>query len=139
MPSTSSMVVSIDFASSTVITPSLPTFSMASARMSPIKLSPLALMAPTWAISVRPLVGFACSVRLSTNLAAADCHDHRLKWLFLGAIGNVQPARGLLCLRNSLHQNPVEQGSDLHRRRSFVEISAPVRELCQVDGGGCPP
>ena len=71
MPSTTSSVVSIDLASSTVMTPSLPTFSMASARMSPIMLSPLALMVPTCAISVLPLVGLDCSLRLSTTLATA--------------------------------------------------------------------
>src|SRR5574338_541819 len=36
MPSTTSSTVSMDFASSTVITPSLPTFSIASARILPI-------------------------------------------------------------------------------------------------------
>ncbi len=43
-------------ASSTVITPSLPTFSIASAMMVPMVASPLALIVPTWAISSRPLV-----------------------------------------------------------------------------------
>src|SRR5262249_37606078 len=51
MPSTTSSSVSSDFASSTVITPSLPTFFIASARKRPISLSPLAEMVPTWAIS----------------------------------------------------------------------------------------
>src|SRR5437016_13643076 len=51
MPSTTSSSVSSDFASSTVITPSLPTFFMASARKRPISASPLAEMVPTWAIS----------------------------------------------------------------------------------------
>ncbi len=59
------------FASSTVTTPSLPTFSMASARTSPIWLSPLALMVPTWAISALPLVGLACVFRSSTIFATA--------------------------------------------------------------------
>ena len=56
IPSTTSREVSIDLASSTVITPSLPTFSIASAISSPITVSPLALMVPTWAISALPLV-----------------------------------------------------------------------------------
>ena len=47
MPSTTSSVDSIDLASSTVMTPSLPTFSMASAIMLPIVSSPLAEMVPT--------------------------------------------------------------------------------------------
>ncbi|CUW38230.1 conserved exported protein of unknown function [Magnetospirillum sp. XM-1] len=51
MPSTTSSSVSRPLASSTVITPSLPTFSMALAIMSPISFSPLAEMVPTWAIS----------------------------------------------------------------------------------------
>src|SRR6185437_2147549 len=51
MPSTTSSSVSSDLASSTVITPSLPTFFMASARNLPISASPLAEMVPTWAIS----------------------------------------------------------------------------------------
>src|SRR6266404_2788228 len=51
MPSTTSSSVSSDFASSTVITPSLPTFFMASARKRPISWSPFAEMVPTWAIS----------------------------------------------------------------------------------------
>src|SRR5208282_4378516 len=57
MPSTTSSVVSRPLASSTVITPSLPTFSIASAIMSPMVESLLAEMVPTWAISLRSLVG----------------------------------------------------------------------------------
>src|SRR3979409_589279 len=51
MPSTTSSSVASDFASSTVMTPSLPTFFIASARKRPISASPLAEMVPTWAIS----------------------------------------------------------------------------------------
>ena len=51
MPSTTSSSVSSALASSTVITPSLPTFCMALAIMPPISWSPLAEMVPTWAIS----------------------------------------------------------------------------------------
>src|SRR5512147_1586457 len=51
MPSTTSSSLDRLFASSAVITPSLPTFSMARASMSPISFSPLAEMVPTWAIS----------------------------------------------------------------------------------------
>src|SRR5208282_115778 len=50
MPSTTSRVVSIVRDSSTVITPSLPTFFMASAMMPPICLSLLAEIVPTCAI-----------------------------------------------------------------------------------------
>ncbi len=58
MPSTTSSVVSRPFASSTVMTPSLPTFSIASAMMLPIVSSPFAEMMPTWAMSFLPCVGF---------------------------------------------------------------------------------
>src|SRR5213593_2069057 len=51
MPSTTSSSVSSDLASSTVITPSLPTFFIASARKRPISRSPFAEIVPTWAIS----------------------------------------------------------------------------------------
>src|SRR5260221_7997488 len=51
MPSTTSSSVSMAFASSTVMTPSLPTFCMARAIIAPISCSPLAEMVPTWAIS----------------------------------------------------------------------------------------
>src|ERR1700676_2436775 len=46
MPSTMSSSVSSDFASSTVMTPSLPTFFIASASIRPISVSPLAEMVP---------------------------------------------------------------------------------------------
>src|SRR5712675_1835026 len=67
MPSTTSSSVSSDFASSTVMTPSLPTFFMASARKRPISWSPLAEMVPTWAISslevtfLEPSLTIACA------------------------------------------------------------------------------
>src|SRR5271166_812800 len=51
MPSTTSSSVSRLFASSTVITPSLPTLSIACEIIAPIVLSPLAAIAPTWPIS----------------------------------------------------------------------------------------
>src|SRR3990167_6456330 len=51
MPSTTSSSVSADLASSTVMTPSLPTFAIAWAIISPISRWPLAEIVPTWAIS----------------------------------------------------------------------------------------
>src|ERR1044072_9116639 len=58
MPSTTSRTVSADFDSSTVMTPSLPPFSIASAIRLPIVLSLLAAMVATWAISFLSLVDF---------------------------------------------------------------------------------
>src|SRR6266702_4129399 len=52
MPSTTSSSVCRPLPSSTVITPSFPTFSIASEMIFPISLSALAEIAPTWAISL---------------------------------------------------------------------------------------
>jgi len=49
--------VSRDFPSSTVMTPSLPTCSIASAIMSPTSESPFEATHPTWAISFLPFTG----------------------------------------------------------------------------------
>src|SRR6266403_610264 len=53
MPSTTSSWVSRVFDSSTVMTPSLPTFFMASAMILPMVSSLLAELVPTWAIMSR--------------------------------------------------------------------------------------
>ena len=70
MPSTTSSDVSIDLASSTVMTPSLPTFSIASAMMSPMVASLLAEMAPTCAI-ILPLTGLLSFFSSSVTAATA--------------------------------------------------------------------
>ena len=56
--------------SSTWITPSLPTFSMALAMISPISLSPFAEMVPTWAI-MSPLTRLDELWILSTTVLTA--------------------------------------------------------------------
>src|SRR6267142_1691416 len=70
MPSTTSSTVSADFDSSTVMTPSLPTFSIASAIRLPIVLSLLEAIVATWAISFLSLVDllsfFSSSLTAST-------------------------------------------------------------------------
>src|SRR5882724_5203911 len=70
MPSTTSRTVSADFDSSTVMTPSLPTFSIASAIRLPIVLSLFDAIVATWAISFLSLVDlesfFSSSVTAST-------------------------------------------------------------------------
>src|SRR5437762_182749 len=71
MPSTTSSVVSRPFASSTVMTPSLPTFSIASATLSPIVRSPLAETVPTCAISSRPFVSFEAFLSASMTTGTA--------------------------------------------------------------------
>src|SRR5262250_1159282 len=70
MPSTTSSVVSMVLDSSTVMTPSLPTFFMASAMMPPICLSLLAEMVPTWAI-ISPLTSRESFLISSTATSTA--------------------------------------------------------------------
>src|SRR6201984_2900285 len=71
MPSTTSSSVSRLLASSTVMTPSLPTFFIASARKRPISESPLAEIVPTCAISSFELIAFECFFRSSTTALTA--------------------------------------------------------------------
>src|SRR4030095_4480032 len=80
MPSTTSSWVSRPLASSTVMTPSLPTFSMASAIISPMVWSPLADTVPTWAISSLPLVDLDCFLSSSTTVVT-DLSMPRLRFI----------------------------------------------------------
>src|SRR6266446_1730751 len=71
MPSTTSSTVSADFDSSTVMTPSLPTFSMASAIRLPMVLSLLEAMVATCAISFLSLVDLDILLSSSTTASTA--------------------------------------------------------------------
>ncbi len=71
MPSTTSSEVSIDFASSTVMTPSLPTFSIASAMMRPIVSSLFAEIVPTCSI-ILPLTGLLSFLSCALTAATAS-------------------------------------------------------------------
>src|SRR5207253_5251860 len=71
MPSTTSSWVSRLLASSTVMTPSFPTFSIASAIKSPMLRPPLADTRPPWAISALLLVDLESFFSSSTTAATA--------------------------------------------------------------------
>ena len=71
MPSTTSSSLSSDLPSSTVITPSLPTLSIASAMILPIDSSLLAEIEPTWPISLLVVVGLLCFLSCSTSAITA--------------------------------------------------------------------
>ena len=93
MPSTTSSVVSRPFASSTVMTPSLPTFSIASAMMLPMVVSPFAEMVPTWAISLWSFVGFE-SFFSSATMASTALSMPRLRSIGLWpAATSFEPSR----------------------------------------------
>src|SRR5438094_9091687 len=71
MPSTSSSSFSRPLPSSTVITPSLPTLSIASAIFLPIDSAALAEMAPTWEISLLVVHGLLIFLSSSTTAITA--------------------------------------------------------------------
>src|SRR5712692_7016789 len=92
MPSTTSSSVSSDFASSTVITPSLPTFFMASARKRPISASPLAEMVPTWAISSFEVTFLEFFLRSSTTISTARSMPRLRSIGFMPAATDLAPS-----------------------------------------------
>src|SRR5690242_12070880 len=93
MPSTTSSSNSRPLASSTVITPSLPTFSIASAIFSPTTVSPLAEMTPTWLISFEPATGFERAFRSSTTLSTARSMPRFRSIGFMPAATDFMPSR----------------------------------------------
>src|SRR6266478_3140646 len=96
MPSTTSSVVSIVLDSSTVMTPSLPTFFMASAMMPPICLSLLAEMVPTCAI-MSPLTSRESFLISSTATSTARSMP-RLRAVGLAPAATVfTPSRKMAC------------------------------------------
>src|SRR4029077_9140118 len=97
MPSTTSSSVSSDFASSTVITPSLPTFFIASARKRPISASPLAEIVPTWAISSFEVTFLEFFLRSSTMASTARSMPRLRSIGFMPAATDLQPSLTIAC------------------------------------------
>src|SRR3954471_8021154 len=93
MPSTTSSSNSRPLASSTVITPSLPTFSIASAIFSPTMVSPLAAMLPTWPILFEPATGLGRALRSSTTLVTAMSMPRLRSIGFMPAATDFMPSR----------------------------------------------
>src|SRR6266851_725672 len=97
MPSTISTSVSSDFASSTVMTPSLPTFCMAWAIILPIFTSPLDEMVPTWATSAEDST-FLARFSMSLTTAATARSMPRLRSIgFMPAATDLAPSRMIDC------------------------------------------
>src|SRR5215470_9229931 len=93
MPSTISTSVSSDFASSTVITPSLPTFCMAWAIILPILVSPLDETVPTWATSEDDST-FLARFSMSLTTAVTAMSMPRLRSIgFIPAATDLAPSR----------------------------------------------
>src|SRR5215831_5617821 len=97
MPSTTSSSVSRLFASSTVITPSLPTFCIACAIISPISRSPLAEIVPTWLISseVDTFIDRFCTS--STTVFTARSTPRFRSIGFIPAATALAPSRTIAC------------------------------------------
>src|SRR3974390_1986413 len=93
MPSTTSSSVSSDLASSTVMTPSLPTFFMASERNLPISASPLAEMVPTWAISTFEVTFLEFLTRSATTASTAKSIPRFRSIGFMPAATDFAPSR----------------------------------------------
>src|SRR6202041_2347941 len=97
MPSTMSTSVSSDLFSSTVMTPSLPTFCIACAIILPIAASPLAEIVPICATSEEEATGLA---RFSISLTTANTAISmpRLRSIgFMPAATDLAPSRTIAC------------------------------------------
>ena len=84
-------------ASSTVMTPSLPTFCIASEIMRPISASPLAEMVPTWAVSASVVI-FLVRFFSSSTIALTAASTPRLRSIgFSPAATPFAPSRTMDC------------------------------------------
>src|SRR3954453_23929263 len=99
MPSTTSSSVSRDLASSTVMTPSLPTFSMARAIISPISRSPLAEMVPTCATSALVPIFLERDLMSLTTVSTARSMPRLRSMGFMPAATDLTPSRTIAWAR----------------------------------------
>src|SRR3954452_11969491 len=97
MPSTTSSSVSAVLASSTVMTPSLPTFCMASAIILPIDSSPFAEMVPTCATSSEVLIFLAFLTRSATTSMTARSMPRFRSIGFMPAATALWPSCRMAC------------------------------------------
>src|SRR5512134_340046 len=125
MPSTTSSVVSRPFASSTVMTPSLPTFSIASAISLPISESLFAEIVPTCAMAFLPSLGteifFSSSTTASTAFSMPRLSDIGLA----PAVTDLRPSRKIACASTVAVVVPSPARSEVLVATSFT-IWAPM-------------
>src|SRR3954464_10607457 len=125
MPSTVFSVVARPFASSTVMTPSLPTFSIASAMMLPMVVSPLAEMMPTCAISLWSLVGLESFFSSSMTAETAFSMPRLISIGLLPAATSFDPSRKMACASTGAVVVPSPGTSEVLEATSFT-IWAPM-------------
>src|SRR5688572_7606873 len=122
MPSTTSSSVSSDLASSTVMTPSLPTFFMASARNFPISKSPLEEMVPTWAISSFEVTFLEFLTRSATTASTAMSIPRFRSIGFMPAATDLAPSRTIAAARTVAVVVPSPAAS--------ADLEATSRTIC---------
>src|SRR6185312_11302589 len=125
MPSTTSSSLSSPEPSSTVITPSLPTFSIASAIVLPIDSSEFAEMVPTWAIALESLQGLE-SFLSSSTAATTPLSMPRLTSIGLRPEETAfRPSRMIACASTVAVVVPSPASSEVLDATSFT-ICAPM-------------
>src|SRR5438067_8967664 len=125
MPSTTSRVVSRPLASSTVITPSLPTLSIALLMISPMVASPLAEMVPTWAISFGSLVALESFFSSATTASTALSMPRLISIGLLPAATSLAPSRKIAWARTVAVVVPSPATSEV-RDATSLTICAPM-------------
>src|SRR5579862_99425 len=125
MPSTRSSSFSRPLPSSTVITPSLPTLSIASEIVLPIDSSAFAEIAPTWAISLLVEHGLLTFFNSSTTAVTALSMPRFKSIGFMPAATYFMPSEMIACARTVAVVVPSPATSDVLDATSFT-ICAPM-------------
>src|SRR6058998_2455093 len=125
MPSTTSSWVSADFDSSTVMTPSLPTFSIASAIRLPIVLSLFEAIVATWAISFLSLVALENPLRSFTTASTAASMPRLSPRGLAPAVTFLRPSRKIACASTVAVVVPSPATSEVFEATSLT-IWAPM-------------
>ena len=125
MPSTRSSSLASDLPSSTVITPSLPTLSIASAMILPMSASALAEIAPTWAISFDVVQGLETFFSSSTTAATALSMPRLRSIGFMPEVTYFMPSRTIACASTVAVVVPSPATSEVLEATSFT-ICAPM-------------
>ena len=131
MPSTTSNSFSRPEPSSTVITPSFPTLSMASAMMVPTASSLLDEIEPTWAIALLSSQGIAAAEILSTAAAIALSMPRLRSIGFMPAATPLSPSLTIDWARTVAVVVPSPATSDAWEATSLI-ICAPIFSILSL-------
>src|SRR3982751_2172672 len=123
MPSTRSSSFSRPLPSSTVITPSLPTLSIASEISLPMSWSALAEIAPTWAISLELLHGRETFFSSSTAVATALSMPRLRSIGFMPAATYFMPSLTIACASTVAVVVPSPATSEVLEATSFTSCA----------------